>query len=397
MKKRKVDIFIVSLVFVLLFMTPFGVLASEKADLYLERYEINNNQLTMQVKYSCEQNFEPSIETSKLKINNQTVPITELKTESKTEETISYLFIIDVSGSMDQKRVDDSKEIINKFIESKKENDLICIVKMGNEMTNSGFLKDVSSIQTFFFFFVVTKEDTNLYKGICEELDYFTNSEDVSQRKCMIIFSDGADDQVTGITREEATERVKENNVPIYTVALLKESPSKEQVESSKVLGSFARCSFGGKHFTPGIDEIDNQDIYDCIFSDVQTSIVITADVSEIEGNNETAKLILSLSNENVAGELQEEIDGIPFQKEEVEMETVSEDSIEESELPAEDSSVFQKNRAYFIIGSIIIALLMIGTICFLIRKKKSTQDTSLIKKAVLSMTWKESGVMEQQ
>ena len=265
-----------------------------KAD--MDQYDMENEVISVYV--NCSRgDFQPTAEKSSLLAGKQRTKVSSIKNFHKTGQPVSYLLLADISGSMDQAKVDLAKSSMKQFVKNMGKKDTICVTTMGNDLKASGFLKDRQKLNAFIDRIQVTREDTNLYHSIQETLDMLKTDKAVNRKRCLVIFSDGADDQTVGITREEAEATVKESHIPVFTTALLKEDPDERQIENAKVLGSFARYSAGGRHFAPVLDGYGHVDVYHRIQKQIQNSFVITADLTDIVVGDETVYLEIHLSD----------------------------------------------------------------------------------------------------
>lgn len=386
---KKGCFFVLSFLLAVISFWKIATYADEANNLRIDDVVIENEQIKLYVNMPFEQEFVPTKDVCRLVVDDQDVIISNIERYEQTQEGTSYLFIIDVSGSMDQKRIDDVKVMIGQFVSDKRINDKFCICQMGNEISSSGLLTNEEEISAYLDGVNVTREDTNLYQSICEELDYLLVAPDINHQKCMVIFSDGAEDQATGITREEAIDKVKQSNIPIFTVAMLKQSPSEEQIENAKILGSFARSSSGGKHYAPVVEQMNNENVYPNIKQLLNNNIVITGDISEVYTNKEQIQMTLVISDEINHGQAQQMLNGALFFNGNAEKtgKAVSESTEEVLEVEndvsergkgdasQENSLIDDKNNMLLVVGiggTIVIIIIIFIFLRFL--QKKSVQ-----------------------
>ncbi|MCR4890811.1 MAG: FHA domain-containing protein [Lachnospiraceae bacterium] len=307
---------------------------------------------------------------------------------SDTGESISYKCIVDVSGSMSQERIDLAKDYIKAIGQKKKPDDNLAITAFGNDLIQSDYMTDPTEIEEKANILTLTHEDTNLYYGIVEELKGMQTNASVHQKKCLIIFSDGAEDQATGITREEAEKETESSHIPIFTVALLKNGYKEADEESAKILGSFARLSSGGIHFAPALGDGDINSIPDIIISRLQNSLVLKESLHDVEvsGKEVVLQADITLESGQSANDkinvpegdiklIQKEIERIeasePEPEPDPEPEPVSEPAKEES---TEESKIFglPATTFYLIVsGLAALLLIIIGVIIYFVKKKK--------------------------
>ncbi len=278
----------------------FGVYtpAAEALQIGIDGYEAEEGQLKVYVNQNQGGSFMVKPDDVAVTFGANEMKIDEIRTFGEVSEPISYKCVIDVSGSMDQKRIDSAKDTIKKLAQIKKPEDKIAITAMGNELTQSGYMTDPDEIGVYADMVTVTREDTNLYYAVTEELKGLQTSNDASGKQCLVIFSDGADYQDTGLTREEAEKAAEESGIPIFTVGLLKNAKSENDKEMAKVLGSFARLSPGGVHYAPALDDSDADSIAQGITDTLNSSFVIYTDLSEAKVSGKEVALKVSVSSQ---------------------------------------------------------------------------------------------------
>lgn len=249
-------------------------------------------------------------------------------------ETIptTYYCLVDVSGSMRQEQMDQMKAILHRINESMQFGDNMIIASLGNQVTSSGYLESAEDRKSAIDALAAGNEDTNLYAGIAEGLKFLETDINVHQQKCLLVFSDGQDDQKSGITKEEAERAILESDVSIFTVATLRENPTDVQIEYGKLLGSFARLSVGGCHYAPVIDGTSQVDVGTDIVNTMQNAVLLVVNASELQANSGIISLKVTYTEGSTVLEDTVEIDAalLPVVEQE---EQVSQDS------PAEDST----------------------------------------------------------
>lgn len=333
--------------------------------------------------------WHPQPENSTLTVGGVNCTVTQIQSLAETEEKISYACMIDISGSMDQERIDAAKAMLCQFVDGMRQGDSFCITTMGDSLTSSGFLQNPDEIKAFINQIAVTGEDTNLYQSIKDELKIL-QEESGNRKKCLIIFSDGAEDQTTGITKDEATDAVVESFIPVFTVAMLKEQPTDSQIEAAKVLGSFARVSAGGKHFAPVIDKFSNEEVYGKIQSELDNSLVITAMVDEKVTEKETLLVALTLSDGTTSALSERKCDsellaGV------IEVNEVPQESVMDTESVEEVQESSNKMLPIMIIILLVVVLVIVVAVIILKRKEKLNDDLDYANKVDVAIT-KESG-----
>lgn len=210
----------------------------------------------------------------------------------------TYYCLVDVSGSLNQEQLTQEKDVLLALANCLSEDDRMVVVTVGNEMAVSEYLNDKRQLAQIIEAIAITQDDTNLYTAIAESIRVLDRSGDATQRKCMVILSDGEDYQRAGQTKADADRAIQETKIPVYTVALMRQSRanSSEWVEYAKLLGSLARESVGGAHFNPTLDGMDGQSVGEQIAADMRSDLVLTLDISSYVAEKEELKLLVQYS-----------------------------------------------------------------------------------------------------
>lgn len=367
-----------------------SVKAAETPSVYIDQITAEDGKCVLYVNHDQGEAWQVQPETSTLTMDGQACAIEAIDTMGNSGTPVSYVCMIDVSGSMSQERIDAAKAILNQMADGKKEADNFYITKMGNQLTSSEILQNTDEIKAYIDTIAVTKEDTNLYQGIKEELAAMQSQEGLHTKKCLIIFSDGADDQMTGITKEEAIDAVKESDIPIFTVAMLKENPTDDQTEAAKVLGSFARYSAGGQHFAPEIENYGYEEVGGRIQSVLSGSLIVRAAVEGIDTVKDTIMIKLMLSDGTTTATVEKEISGAlvaGFVHADM-SEPESESELTETEImESEKGDTGLKTKQIAVIAAVVVCVfVIIAVIVANLRKKKLASDVAFVKKAEVEM-----------
>lgn len=284
------------------------VYAETEIDSIISETEIEGQTLLVYTHQNSKVDFIPIAEDSQAFFGSQPCSVLNIEKVNVVPQGITYDCIIDVSGSMDQKRIEKAKELLCKLVADKKDTDVFRITCMGNERNSSKFMTSSDEINECISRIELTNEDTNLYDSMKEELSSLQENQSLPERKCLIIFSDGADDHASGITREEAQKAIEESGIPVFTIAMLNEKYTDAQLEATKILGSFGRASFGGMHFVPQIDEWEYEGAIEQIEVICNDSLLVTIDLSGLRSNNKIYDMTLYLSDKEKVSTIHYEI-----------------------------------------------------------------------------------------
>lgn len=362
-----------------------SVLAENTLQIGIDQYEVTEQgKILVYVNQNGEDIFKPIISESSLLIGKNSLEIEEMKSLSEVNESITYLCLVDISGSMTEEGIDQTKEILKQFADRKNDQDNFCITTMGNDVESSGFLTDKTALmEAVEGIERIGSEDTNLYYSITEALNVLKTDKAVHKKRCLLIFSDGEDDQKKGITQKEAEDAVKESHIPVFTV-MLPGKNLKDAEESVKILGSFARNSAGGEHYAPPLEDgYEYGDICGKVNNRLQASLIVSGSLSEVkEVGDDTVYIGVTLSDGTEkamdgitvpAGTILEAIEAIEEAQKTAELqETVVNDKQELEEILPEPSKL---NKKVMIGIALLFLVLLLVLILFLSRKKASQED----------------------
>lgn len=221
---------------------------------FLENYEIREDEIDLMLSNLGEPEENCGPENFKVSLGGDALEITEVSTVEREQIPVTIYCLVDVSGSMKEEQMNQVKETLLGIRASMTGEDNMVICTMGNETKSSGFLTAGEELDAAIGSLASGNEDTNLYQGIVNSIRILQTDQNVHTKRCLLILSDGDDEQVSGITEQEAKQAVADSGIPVYTVATLRQTQSEEQLEYAKLLGSFSRMSAGGQHFAPVLD-----------------------------------------------------------------------------------------------------------------------------------------------
>lgn len=345
------------------------VFAEETFSVNIDQYNAQDGKIHVYVNHNQGKGYCPTKEDCKLLIGKQSPEVEDIAIFQNMNEPVSYLLMVDVSGSMDAERVEQAKDIMKQLVNNKNKNDNFNIAILGNDIKASGFSEDQSKIISYIDEIAVTNEDTNLYAAIKQELEVLQTDNAVHTKRCMVILSDGADDRQVGITKTEAENIVKESHIPIFTVAMLDKRLRDSDKENAKILGSFARDSAGGKHFAPLVDEGSYDTIADEIRERLDGSLVLTADLSEVIVGDDTVYIEAELSSSTgkakgsitvPSGSIKEQVEIAKQRVAEVNINVSEEEQTEPIEVQPQVEEKDNTGMIIAIIAVIVVVLLLI-------------------------------------
>lgn len=235
-----------------------------------------------------------------LTLAGEELSVTSLTSVGSENLPMTVYCLVDVSGSMSAEQMQQAKDVLYAVSGRLGDKDNMVIATLGNQTQPSGFLSEESAVREAIDTLAAGNEDTNLYAGIVESLGILRTDANVNPKRCLLILSDGEDDQKTGITKEEAERSVTDTRIPVYTVATLPQNPNAEKTNYGKLLGSFARMSVGGVYYVPAVDGISATDAGKDIVDKLDGGLLLKAEMPEaLDGRNEMQLRVVYTAPDN--------------------------------------------------------------------------------------------------
>lgn len=258
----------------------FGA-AADPLKLYVESSRVAEDGLKIYVNTSISRSeAELSASNFQVVLGNTPLPCTGAQYFSDTGEPVTYVFLVDVSGSISSEKLEQMKSYLKLVTAGMSQADRASLITLGNELAVGEFTSGQEAINAQIDGIQGLQDDTNLYYGIVKALEILAAESQTQGKKALLVISDGEDDQASGITREEVNSALEKYTYPVYTVAMLGSNSSESQQEFAKILGSFARISAGGIHTAIGVDNISPEDSAARMAASLRDSLVLTADAS---------------------------------------------------------------------------------------------------------------------
>ncbi len=360
-----------------------------KLEVFIDNYAVEDETISFFVNHNQEDASWLDLDQMDFYFGSKQLPKGNVTLLQDSSEKVTYRCVIDVSGSMSQDRIDLAKEIIKTIAKEKRPEDNVAITTMANDLLRSEYMTDQQEISERVSGILRTSEDTNLYYAIVEELKELETSTEVGHKRCLIIFSDGADEQATGITREEANKAVEDSHIPVFTVAFPKNENKTSDQEMAKILGSFARISSGGEHYyRPDFSQDEIPLIGRTIVQRMNNSLILTENIKEFDTNEVAhefrckmqtddghveAMINLAESDVKIIREIQEELAETEAETE-VETKETSESEVEES---LEEVPQLIMGMKPVVLGGIVAGVIGILLIIGLLLWFKKRRDAS--------------------
>lgn len=259
---------------------PMGTLAAQQANI-IQNVWIQDTGM----KLICA-DAEESGGEYRVQVDGTDVPVTP-STVAEDGMAVTVFCLVDTSGSISQFKLRLIQETLQELSNSLGSEDNMVIATLGNHLNVGPILHTKEEREAAIGGLKPSGEDTNLYAGIVESFDRLTSDTSYNAYGCVVVLSDGMDKQDNGMTEQEVLNAVQAARRPLYTVALVEEYTERD---AGKILGSFARSSYGGVHQTTANEggdkhirwDVSGSEFGSVIWASLQDMTVLYADLSSI-------------------------------------------------------------------------------------------------------------------
>lgn len=345
------------------------------ANLFLQGYDTEEDRVIVYGASLADVGGDYDAEQFTAMISDRECPVLHVSTTAEEEEGITFYCLVDVSGSMRKEQMTQAKEVLSGICEGLGENDNMVIGALGTTLTATDFLTDKEEISGIIDGLTADSEYTAIYDAVIDSISALQSSQSCNRKKCLILISDGDDETVIGKTRSEVLSAIQSSRIPVYTVAALRQSYTKEQIASAENLGVFARQSVGGRDYAPVVDGLSTEEVSRSILEDNRNGLVLTLDTSGVEATKDEVLLNIVLETDGAAYR-----DTMYLYASDLKFSPKTEDPKQEEPDPKEPDDPDEPDEpvglpVYWVIIAIVIVLVILLVLFLQIRKKKAQKE----------------------
>lgn len=262
---------------------------------FLQGYYVQDGSLTVQCASLADIGEDGETRQFTVTISGKECPVQSISTVEEAGEGVTFYCLVDVSGSMRQEQMEAAKEVLMAICEGLREQDNMVIGALGTTLEVSSFLTDREEIRSGIDALAAGSDYTAIYDAVTDSIAVLQSSKECNRKKCLVLISDGDDETEMGKTRNDAMRAIEDSRIPVYTVAVLRQSNTQQQRESAKKLGEFARQSVGGMDLVPAVNEYSAKEAGNLILEDIYNGLILTLDASQADLPRDEALLRVQL------------------------------------------------------------------------------------------------------
>lgn len=306
---------------------------------------------------------------------------------------VTVYCLVDTSEALTTSQMKLIQGTLTQISQSMSEEDNMILATVSSKLTESACLNTEKERSAAISKLSSSHKNSTLNAGIVSSLNRLASATDLNPMRVLVVLSDGASAQKSGMTSQEVLDAIAKTRVPVFAVCPVENYADRG---GSKLLGSYARSSCGGMLQTTVKDDATirwdatGQEFGAAIWKAITSFQYLTADLSDLDldaGRSEW-KLTVTYTAENsaytdsaqvAAGELL-----IPETEptEVTEATEATEESTSEPTEPTEPPGLTKKQIALY--GGISAGVLVLAGIVvfFLLRKKKAQREEAVRKAA---------------
>lgn len=197
--------------------------------------------------------------TVTVEVNGATFTDFTVKTLEDAGLPVTYYCMVDQSTSFSLDQRNQQRRGISVLSSNLRPEDSLVLAAMGTSLTIGKPLTSQESRTKAIEETVVHQSySTPLHDHIIKTMKAAAQAQQSGSFSCVVLFTDGLDDQQRQNSRQEAMEAVSASGVSLYTVSVM--SPTNDQfvVNNARQMTEFAQASLGGVGCVPALDKADS-------------------------------------------------------------------------------------------------------------------------------------------
>lgn len=316
----------------------------------------------------------PSGGTMSIVMGNQENIAGECTTVEQAELPTTVYCLVDTSGTLGIKQLEQQKKILHSISGRMSSNDSMVIAQVGENLTESKLLTTTAERKQAIDSIQQSGKTTNLHKAVVESIASLVTRNDFSLNKCLVILSDGVNDGSDSTTEQAAINAIVKSTIPVYSVAILPPGSGEWAQNRAQPIQRFADASMGGMGFVPPVSGITEEDTAAAIWKSMQNSTLIVVDLNSVRRDpaQETLLMLARYDVQDVRYEDSVEIYAVDLPDVSAKPEPTAEPPVEttkETEPPVDPP--VEKEFPWWIVIAAAAAIVVVVIIVVVLRKKK--------------------------
>ncbi len=222
--------------------------------------------------------------------------VASVTTIEQSNLPVTYICMIDQSSAYSINQKDQQREGVNALRAALRPQDKLVIMGMNTDSSFGTVLTDSSQWDAAIDAALVhTSTTTNLYHDLITMTGRVSNSEEYPGMRCVVMFTDGINDQMLPDTVEQVREALSSFRFSLHTFVAIDPYAGEYGLRNAARMEELSALTPGGICVAPNRDNTSPTDSAGKIIQQVLSTPVIRVDASQLDRSAQTVELTVSL------------------------------------------------------------------------------------------------------
>lgn len=224
------------------------------------------------------------------------VAVTSITTLEQSSLPVTYICMIDQSSAYSTVQKEQQREGVNALREKLRPQDKLVVVGMNADTSFGSVLTDSNQWDAAIDETLVhTSLTTNLYHDLIAMTGRVSNSEEFPGMRCVVMFTDGINDQMLRDTIEQAREALNTFRFSLHTFVTMDPYAGGYALRNAARMEELSALTPGGICVAPRRDNVSPADCVGRIVDQVLNTPVIQMDAAQLDRSAQAVELTISL------------------------------------------------------------------------------------------------------
>ncbi len=224
------------------------------------------------------------------------VDVASVTTVGQSNLPVTYICMIDQSTAFSLMQREQQQQGVNALREKLRPQDKLVVVGMNADTEFGSVLTesqqwDVAIEEAL----VHTSPTTNLYYDLITMVSKVSNSEEYPGMRCVVMFTDGINDQARSETLDQAKDALSAFRFSLHSFVAVDVNPGGYALNNASRMEELTALTPGGVCVVPNRDKVSPSDSIDKIVGQVLSTPVFQVDAAQLDRGAETVELTVSL------------------------------------------------------------------------------------------------------
>jgi len=299
MRNKKIHSFL----FLLCFIIPTAFSSNSAISIRLGQVQVALPKLTAYLDVrEGKENVVHTLRPEQLRVtlSNQVLGVTNAQPFSQSGEGVGYIMLVDVSKSVRADFFGKNLSALTRWIDRLADNDRLAILSFGDAVNQvSDFSNNKEDLKLKLATLHPTDAHTALHDALIKGIQLGKRfDKNIPVRRVIIVLSDGLDDLLGGPVRDEVSEHLKIDRIPLYVIGQDTAPVPGHLKVGIETLGRFARES-GGEYLSAANRPLET--VYADLFERIRSVYVLQLNCVACIGDGSVKRLQLTAQFGGVA------------------------------------------------------------------------------------------------